>query len=77
MLHVESEVRDQLLRVGVLISYQSLVTLQLSYRDTLVAMPIWVEELDQDELRSVDVYRQGNEKAEAMNLHATLLKRVH
>ena len=77
MLHVESEVRDQLLRVGVLISYQSLVTLQLSYRDTFVAMPIWVEELGQDELRSVDVYRQGNEKAEAMNLHATLLKRVH
>ena len=39
MLHVEGEVRDRLLRVGVLISYQSLVTLQLSYRDTFVAMP--------------------------------------
>ena len=38
---------------------------------------IKVEELGQDEVRSVDVYRQGVEKAEAMNLHATLLKRVH
>jgi hypothetical protein len=77
MLCVEGEVRDRLLRVDVLISCQSLVTLQLSYRDTFGAMPSYVEELGQDEVRSVDVYRQGNEKAEAMNLHATLLKRVH